>query len=116
MLGIGAIHAFRLGTYLSGVLFTLYYSFFSDIIIPFGMYFLLCLNDFNLKFLRGWLVKSLLVFGITSFTEILQAFGVPLLGQIFDPLDFVMFGIGTLLAVLMERVFLTRVFPFWSLR
>ncbi len=112
---VASIHIFRVGTYLDGTLFTLYYSYFSDIIVPFGMYFLLCLNDVSLLFLRDWRVKTLLVFAVASLTEILQAFGVPLLGLTFDPLDFVMFGVGTLLAAFVDRVLLARAFSFWSL-
>ncbi len=112
---VASIHIFRVGTYLDGTLFTLYYSYFSDIIVPFGMYFLLCLNDVNLLFLRDWRVKTLLVFAVASLTEVLQAFGVPLLGLTFDPLDFVMFGVGTLLAAFVDSVLLARAFSFWSL-
>ena len=114
MLVIALIHVFRVGTYLDGMLFTLYYSYFSDIIIPFGMYFLLCLNDVSIRFLQDWWVKALLVFATASLTEVMQAFGVPLLGQTFDPLDFVMFGVGVLLAAFVDGVLFNRVLPFWS--
>ncbi len=92
----------------------LYYSYFSDAIIPFGMYFLLCLEDTWVRFLRDWRLKALLVFGVASFTEVLQAFGVPLLGRTFDPLDFAMFAGGVLLAVLADRFLLVRLLPGWS--
>lgn len=114
MLVIALIHSFRVGTYLDGVLFTLYYSYFSDIIVPFGMYFLLCLDNVKLRFLNDWRVRALLVFTGASLTEVMQAFGVPLLGQTFDPLDIVMFGMGVLLAVLVDRIIFDRIFPFWS--
>ena len=114
MVIIALVHAFRVGTYLDGTLFTLYYSYFSDIIVPFGMYFLLCLNEGSLRFLTDWRVKAGLVFAITSLTEVAQAFGVPILGSTFDPLDFVMFGIGVLLAVFADRVLFARLFPFWA--
>ncbi len=106
LLIIALIHIFRVGSYLHGTLFTLYYSYFSDIIIPFGMYFLLCLNETHIPLLRGWLVKAVLVYGIASSVEIMQAFGIPLLGQTFDPLDFAMFGGGVLIAILVDRCFL----------
>ena len=77
MLVIALVHLFRVGTYLQGSLFTLYYSYFSDIVIPFGMYFLLCLEDVYIRFLRDWRVKALLVFGVASSTEVMQAFGIP---------------------------------------
>ena len=114
MVVIALVHGFRLGTYLDGTLFTLYYSYFSDILVPFGMYFLLCLNEASLRFLADWRVKALLIYAITSLTEVAQAFGIPLLGSTFDPLDFVMFGAGVLLAAFADRVLFARLFPFWS--
>jgi hypothetical protein len=114
MLVIAAIHAFRVGSYLDGRWFTLYYSYFSDIIVPFGMYFLLCLNEVSLRFLRDWRVKALLVFGLASLTELGQAVGIPLLGLTFDPLDFVMFAVGVSLAVLVDKIVFGRIFSFWS--
>ena len=114
MLVIALVHLFRVGTYLQGSLYNLYYSFFSDIVIPFGMYFLLCLEDVYFRFLKDWRVKAMLVFGIASSTEVMQAFGMPLLGQTFDPLDFVMFAGGVLLAALVDRFLFNRLFSFWT--
>lgn len=114
LLLIALVHVFRVGTYLRGSLFTLYYSYFSDIVVPFGMYFLLFLNDAYVRFLRDWRVKAMLVFGVASSTEVMQAFGLPLLGETFDPLDFVMFGGGVLLAALMDRFLFDRLIPHWS--
>jgi hypothetical protein len=110
---IAAIHIFRVGSYLSGRLFIFYYSFFSDIVIPIAIYFLLCINDITLPFLKGWMTKAILVFLIAMATEIAQGFGIPLLGNTFDILDFVMFGIGTLIAVGLDKLF-SKVFSFWS--
>jgi len=110
---IAVIHIFRFGSYLSGRLFILYYSFFSDIVIPIAIYFLLCINDITLPFLKGWMTKAILVFLIAMATEIAQGFGIPLLGNTFDILDFVMFGIGTLIAVGLDKLF-SKVFSFWS--
>jgi hypothetical protein len=111
LLLIALVHFFRAGSYLQGTLFTLYYSYFSDIVVPFGMYFLFCLSDVRMRFLRDWRVKAILVFGIASSTEVMQAFGVPLLGRTFDPLDFVMFGGGVLLAALVDRFLFSRLLP-----
>ena len=110
---IAAIHIFRVGSYPSGRLFIFYYSFFSDIVIPIAMYFLLCINDITLPFLKGWMTKAVLVFLIAMATEIAQGFGIPLLGNTFDILDFVMFGIGVLLAVGLDKLF-SKVLSFWS--
>ena len=113
MLLIAAIHIFRVGTYFSGKLFILYYSYFSDIVIPIGIYFMLCINDTSIPSLGNWRTKAVIVFLIAAATEVAQAFGIPLLGSTFDPLDFVMFGVGTLLAVGLDKLF-SRVFSFWS--
>jgi hypothetical protein len=42
---------------------------------------------------------------------VLQALGVPLLGRTFDPLDFVMFGVGVLLAAFVDRLLFGRFLP-----
>lgn len=110
---VALVHILRIGTYLRGSLFALYYSYFSDIVVPFGIYFLLYLDATYVRLLRDWRVRAMLVFGVASATEVLQAFGVPLLGQTFDPLDFVMFGGGVLLAVLVDRCLFDRLFPWW---
>jgi hypothetical protein len=114
MLIIALIHMFRVGTFFRGSLFTLYYSYFSDIVVPFGMYFLLCLAEEQVRFLRDWRVKAAVVFGFAAGTEILQACGVPLLGKTFDPLDFLMFGAGALLAACVDRCLLDRFLTQWS--
>ena len=83
-----------------------------DILVPFGFYFLLRLNDFSL--LRPWIVKSILVFGAASFVEIAQLFGVPVFGQTFDPVDFIMYGIGVILAAILDTTVFPRIFEFWT--
>ena len=105
------VYVFRLGTGFHGWLRVFYYSYFSDIVIPFYMYFVMFVGERRVRRLRDWRVKALLVFGISSLTEVLQAFGVPLFGRTFDPLDFPMFAAGTLLAVLADRLLLERFFP-----
>lgn len=82
-----------------------------DILVPFGFYFLLCLIKFSL--LKSWIVRSILVFGVASFTEMAQFFGVPIFGRTFDPVDFVMFGIGVILAAILDIIVFPRIFDFW---
>jgi len=113
MLVIALIHALRLGSYLDGVFFTIYYSYFSDFIIPFGMYFLLCINDSTIPFLTDWRLKALLVFAVSTLTEVMQAFGIYFLGVTFDPVDIVMFGGGVLIAAFVDRVLFWHYLPFW---
>ncbi|MCK5400664.1 MAG: hypothetical protein KAJ28_03440 [Flavobacteriaceae bacterium] len=115
MLAIAAIHWFRIGSYLKGDLYIYYYSYASNLLIPFGVYFLLCMNEIQYRLLRKWYVKALIVFGITTLTEIMQAFGVHFLGETFDVIDILMFGAGVLTGVFLDKQILERFMPFWKL-
>ena len=59
----------------------------SDLMLPFGAYFLLSMNELHLGFLRKWHVKALIVFSVMTFSEILQLFGVYFFGGTFDMVD-----------------------------
>ena len=87
-------------------------SYLLNILIPFGFYFLLCLNEYSL--LKSWIVKSTLVFGAASFVEIAQFFSVPIFGRTFDPVDFVMYGIGVISAAILDTVVFPRICDFWT--
>jgi hypothetical protein len=86
-------------------------SYLIDILLPFAVYFLLCMNEYGP--LKQWFVKALLVFAIGVSVEVAQYFGAPLLGRTFDPVDFVMYGLGVLLAALVDMMLFARVFAFW---
>ncbi len=111
---IGLFHALRVGTLFSGSWYNLYYAYFSDVALPFGMYFLLCINEFSYPFLRHWGVKALIVFSVAAAAEICQGLGIAVLGSTFDPLAFVMYGAGVLLAALVDTQIFSRVFQFWK--
>ena len=85
-----------------------------DILIPFGFYFLLSLSKVAL--LRSWIARSLLMFGVGSCVEVAQFFGAPLFGRTFDPLDFVMYGLGAGLAPVFDLVVFPRILRFWAPR
>ena len=61
-------------------------------------------------FLKSWMLRFALIFGLATAVEISQAFGIPLFGQTFDPLDIAMYALGTLLAALLDEVLLPRIF------
>jgi hypothetical protein len=111
---IAAVHIFRLGSYLQGELYNFYYSYFSDFIIPFGFYFLLCLSELQVPILRHWEAKLAIAFLMPSLAETCQYFGVPVLGSTFDLLDYFMYGIGALSAAVVDVQVLSRVFDFWT--
>jgi hypothetical protein len=112
---IALMHAFRVGSYLEGAMHALYYSYFSDVALPFGMYFLLCGVDARRPYLRDRRTKAALAFGPAAIAETLQGFGVSALGTVFDPLDFLMYAAGVLLAVGVDVVLLQRFLPGWAL-
>jgi hypothetical protein len=112
---IAGVHIFRLGSYLQGDLYNLYYSYFSDLILPFGCYFLICAEEMYFPFLRHWEVKLALAFGLPAIPETCQYFGLPVLGITFDPLDYLMYAIGALAAVVVDTQVFSRLFGFWCL-
>lgn len=114
MLLIAFMHAFRVGSYLNGNLYVLYYSFASDLVLPFGSYFLLVMNEISLPFLRKWQTKGLIVFVAMTLSEILQLFDIHFFGVTFDPLDIVMFATGTLIAIVFDKVIFQKWCPNWS--
>jgi hypothetical protein len=85
-----------------------------DILLPFGFYFLLCPSEKKLKFLKPWYVKSALVFLAGSIVEMSQFFGIPIFGETFDPLDFVMYGLGGTLAAIFDILLFPKIFKFWN--
>ena len=112
---IALIHIFRVGSYLNGDLYLLYYSYVSDLIIPFGVYFLLCINELYIKILQKWYVKAAFIIGITTLAEILQLLGIYALGITFDPIDILMYALGVGIAVIFDRFLFKRFIPFWDL-
>jgi hypothetical protein len=89
-------------------------GYLMDILVPFAFYFLLILPEHPL--LKPWPVKAVLVFGAAACVEIAQFFGVPILGRTFDPLDFLMYALGVMLAALLDTVVLARFVDFWAPR
>jgi hypothetical protein len=78
-----------------------------DILLPFAMY--LVLGVAGQSVLRSGIARGVFVFALGAVTETLQYFGVPLFGRTFDVLDYLMFGVGIGLAVVFERIVLSRI-------
>ncbi len=110
MIPIALLH-FLTGSNYRGLYPEFVNSYLIDILLPFGLYFLLCLDRIPIK---SWIVKSILVFSVGASVEIAQFFGVPLLGRTFDPLDFVMYGAGVTLAAILDALVFPKVFGFWK--
>ena len=111
---VASTHGFRLGGYLDGKWQDLYYSYFSDFIIPFAFYFLLCLNERAIPVLRKGYVKFLFIFVICLALEIGQYYGYYNVGHTFDPLDILVYALGAGVALLVDqRIFKPHLW-FWD--
>lgn len=113
---IAIIHIFRLGTYLDGNSYIFYYSYGADVLIPFGIYFLLGINELHVKVLRKWYVKAAVIVGFATLLEILQFFGIYALGTTFDPFDILSYAIGVGIAVFFDRYVFRKIIPNWDLK
>ncbi len=113
---IASLHVLRFGQLLGGAWYRLYYSYFSDLALPFGAYFLLTLPEGTVPLLRPWYGKAGIVLAVTTAAECAQYFGVYALGVTFDPLDIVMYAAGVLLAALLDVKVLARHVSGWAER
>jgi hypothetical protein len=74
---------------------------------------LLFLVEDQFKKLQKWHSKALAIFLLCSLSETLQYFGIYALARVFDPLDFIMYATGVLLAAFFDRIIFKRIFTFW---
>lgn len=102
---VGGLH-FVTGPGYTGPLSEFVNGYMIDVLLPFAMYLLLGVQ--NLERFHGRLVRFVLVFGVGAAAETLQYFGLAIFGRTFDPLDYVMFVIGIVGAMLFERAVLSR--------
>ena len=110
LLPIALLH-FVTGSHYRGPFPLFVNGYLIDILLPFGFYFLLCLNNFS--FLDAWFVKGFLVFAAAAAVESAQYSGLPIFGSTFDPWDFAAYGLGVLLATIVDTIIFPRLFPFW---
>ena len=105
-----------LGSKLSDpALLMLYHWYFADVALPFGFYFLLTMLEDRFPVLQPWWGKAAAIFALCASSETLQYFGIYALARTFDPVDYLAYGIGVLLAALVDRQVLARLFSFWDL-
>ena len=112
---LATLHIIGPGRHMSGIYQQYYYAYFSDFALPCGFYFLMCLSEPGIPFLRHWFVKAGFIFILASTCEILQAFGVYALGTYFDPVDFVFYAGGVLTAAMLETQVFKRFIPYWNI-
>jgi hypothetical protein len=93
---------------------SLFHSYFADIAIPFGYYLLLVLLEDRYKLIKKWYIKAGAVFVLCALSETLQYLGVYAFARVFDPLDYVMYALGVIIAAFVDRIIFKRMFSFWD--
>jgi len=101
---VGLLH-FLTGPRYRGPFPTFVNGYMIDILLPFAMYLVLGVSKQSI--LRSGIARGVFVFSIGAITETLQYFGVPIFGQTFDLLDYLMFGFGIGLAIIFEMYVLS---------
>lgn len=92
----------------------LFHSYFADIAIPFGYYLLLVLVEDKYKPIRHWYIKAVVIFTVCALSETLQYFGVYALARVSDPVEYIMYAFGVILAAFVDRVVFRRLFSSWQ--
>jgi hypothetical protein len=105
-LAVGALH-FVTGPGYRGPLPVFVNGYLIDALLPFAMVLVLGVADHPVS--RSGILRGIAVFAVGAVTETLQYFGVPIFGRTFDPLDYLMFGVGIGLAVVFERLVLSKI-------
>jgi len=103
---VGALH-FIIGPNYNGPFKYFVSGYLIDILLPFCVYFLLKLPGIIPKY---WMVAAIVVL-IGFSVETLQYFDIYVLGSTFDPLDYLMYCIGVLLAFLIDIYFFSKLNP-----
>jgi hypothetical protein len=112
-IGLAFLHVIGIGRNSTNTLFILSASYFSDLVLPFGFYFLLILLGDSLHIFQRWWIRALVIFLAATTAEIAQYFGIYALGRTFDPIDILVYALGVLLAILIDLTF-SRLFNFWK--
>jgi len=107
------MHVVGIGRNSNEPMFILSASYFSDLALPFGFYFLLMISENKVAILQKWWVKAGIVFLMATLAEVGQFFGFYILGRTFDPIDIIVYAAGVLIASFVDWLF-TIVFKFWK--
>jgi hypothetical protein len=111
---LALLHIIGIGRNSSERIFILSASYFSDLALPFGFYFLLKLSEEKITILQKWWVKAGIIFLLATFSEVGQFYGLYLLGRTFDPIDIGVYAVGVFLAAFIDWMF-SIAFRFWKI-
>ena len=103
---VGLLH-FVTGPGYRGPFPTFVNGYLIDILLPCAMYLVLGLVQGSIS--RSRIGRAFFVFTVGAVAETLQFFNIPIFGKTFDPLDYLMYGIGVLLGMAFEGIVLSRI-------
>lgn len=105
---VGLLH-FLIGPDYQGVFKNFIRGYLIDILLPMNLYLLLQISlrqYFTLNKARLIGIFSTFIFGVV--VEILQANGIRFLGNTYDPLDILMYGLGIAIGVTLDLLIIDR--------
>ena len=97
------VHLIKVWEYLPNSISIIYRSYFSDLLLPFTFYFILSIAK-HIKISKEPLILFISVFSFCTLVEILQKCGIDILGTTYDPVDIVMYFIGSCLGLIVDIV------------
>jgi len=105
---VGLLH-FVIGPGYQGVFKEFISGYLIDIVLPFNMYLLLQISlRKKISVMRSRISGSIAVFLFGVTIELLQKFEIPVFGSTYDPLDFVMYGLGVFLGLVFDLIVIER--------
>ena len=106
---VGLLH-FVIGHNYHGLFQGFVNGYLIDILLPLNLYLLVQLsirNRLSLKLSRTLAIISIFMFGF--FVEILQYYGISFLGSTFDPIDFLMYSLGVLSGLAIDKIIMEKI-------
>ena len=105
---VGLLH-FLIGPNYQGIYKHFIHGYLIDILLPMNLYLLLQIS-LRKKFsvLRSRIIGAIFTFSFGTIIEILQLFEFNILGRTYDPMDIVMYGIGTGLGISVDLIIISK--------
>jgi hypothetical protein len=110
-LTVGSLH-FSTGEHYQGPFPAFVNGYMIDILLPMCMVLLLGLV--RARLIQAPAFRAAAVIFVGCVVEASQYLGYQLFGSTFDPLDFLAYGVGVILGLLLDLVFFPHIVPGWN--
>ena len=108
MLIVASLH-FVAGPHYEGPYAHYVHGYLIDILLPFALYFLLCMYEKSI--FRNWYGRFCGIFLLGASIETAQYFDVPLFGSTYDPFDYAAYAVGVLSAAILDQIVIPTYCP-----